>query len=51
MTFSQIWLIPFVDDRQFTYLTKFEKKKPRLNIRTWWPALGAGFFFVFKFLK
>jgi hypothetical protein len=20
MTFSQIWLIPFVDDRQFTYL-------------------------------
>jgi hypothetical protein len=28
MTFSQIWLIPFVDGGQFTYLTKLKRKIP-----------------------
>ncbi len=28
LTFSQIWLIPLVDDRQSTILDKIEKKSP-----------------------
>jgi hypothetical protein len=31
LTFSQIWLIPLVDDCQSTYLTQLKKTKNKIN--------------------
>jgi hypothetical protein len=43
LNFSQIWLNPFVNDYQSTYVTKFGKKKPQLSTLKTTLIPGEGF--------